>query len=83
MPMKHRSTSSIISSLVFASLAVPSTTDEQINNAGPSQETICALQLLARTYHPKTISPTITNGENTTFSEEGWLNEHPLSGKAV
>lgn len=46
--MKHRSTSSIISSLMLASLTLPSVADMEVQ--GPSLETICSLQLFARAY---------------------------------
>lgn len=40
---------------------------------GPRQETIIALQLLARIYQPAT----------TENLEHGWFDEHTLPGKAV
>lgn len=41
---------------------------------GPSQETILALQLLARVYNP-------APADNS--SEDRWFDEHTLTGKAV
>ena len=78
--MKHSSTSSLISSLMFAStLAIPAASDDaigigeapqkQIEVQGPRQETICALQLFARAYTPK--------------SKDGWFDKHTLSSKAL
>lgn len=66
--MKHSSTSSLISSLMLASLAMPAA-PEPFDVLGPSEETICSLQMFARTYRPDL--------------KDGWLNEHSLSGKAI
>lgn len=78
--MKHRSTSSLISSLMFAStLAIPSVSDdaiciagstpECIEELGPSRETICALQMFARAYTAK--------------SKDGWFDKHALSSETI
>lgn len=53
--MKHRSTTSIISSIMLASLAVPSVAKPSIREIGPSEETICSLQLFARAYKAEPI----------------------------
>lgn len=78
--MKHRSTSSLISSLMFASsLALPAVSDDAINidekpmdciaTQGPRQETICALQMFARVYTAK--------------SKDGWFDKHTLASEPV
>lgn len=48
--MKHSSTSSIISSLMLAGLTLPTDAGRLGDELSPSNETICALQLFARTF---------------------------------
>lgn len=53
--MKHRSTTSIISSIMLASLTVQPSAN-QTDYSGPSQDTIRSLQLFARSFQPEQIA---------------------------
>lgn len=79
--MKHSSTTSLISSLMFASM-MPSVTEESLESLSPRPETICALQVLARTYTPvqstHQVLQTTMNG-----SEKRWLDEHAFASEAI
>lgn len=53
--MKHRSTTSIISSIMLASFTVQPSAN-QTDCSGPSLDTIRSLQLFARTFHAEEIA---------------------------
>ncbi len=81
LPMKHSSTTSPISSLMFASM-MPAVTEESLESLSPRPETICALQVLARTYTPAQTTPKAMQA-TMDGSEKRWFDEHAFAGEAI